>query len=315
MSTRRAEQEPPARRGLPRGMVFSSALLALGGLGGKCNGGGQEDAPGPEAAAPAGSERPVDEIPAVDVSELTSPEKDVWLSAANDAVAPCAVDGAAGPSTVARCALGEGGCANRCVGAARYLARLVREGYDRDGILAFYDARYGPDGRAEIDLDDAPVRGAPMAPITIVEFSDFECPFCGRAAPILEEVISEFHGEVKLAFFHFPLSMHPRAAAAARATVAAQNQGKFWEMHDLIFQNQTALERSDLEAYATRIGLDLDRFRADLDAPETQRRVEADRAQGERLGVDSTPTLFVNGRKFLEAPESLKAYLREELAR
>jgi len=296
-----------------------AAAIALGTVGASCDSSKDEQVdsagagstPGDEEA-PSPSPEPVDEIPGVDVSELTVQEKQVWLSLANDALAPCGQ----GPATsVARCAQGADACATRCVGAAKYLARLVREGYEQGDIAASYRARYGPDGAVDLDLDDAPIRGAPMARITIAEFSDFECPFCGRAYPILEEIVSEFRGEVKLAFLHFPLSMHPRAAEAARATVAAQNQGKFWKMHDMIFEHQQALERSDLESYAEAVGLDMARFRRDLDAPETQRRVEQDRAQGERVGVDSTPTLFIDGRRYTESIESLGAYLREELAR
>jgi protein-disulfide isomerase len=152
-----------------------------------------------------------------------------------------------------------------------------------------------------------------MAPITIVEFSDFECPFCGMTHPILERVLAENEGRVKLIFMHYPLDGHEHAQPAARAAVAAQSQGKFWEMHDLLFENQRALEAEDIERYAEEIGLDMTRFRADLQSDATQRRVEAQKALGRELDISGTPSIFINGRRFPEGPRSLPAYIQEEL--
>src|SRR5690606_35267644 len=111
-------------------------------------------------------------------------------------------------------------------------------------------------------------------------------------------------GQVKVVFRNYPLSGHPRAMPAARAAIAAGQQGKFWEMADLLFQHQRALEDEDLERYAQQIGLDLERFHADLHAPETQAAIERDREEGRRLDVQGTPTFFVNGRRFREPPSS-----------
>ena len=160
-----------------------------------------------------------------------------------------------------------------------------------------------------------PVRGDADAPITIVEFSDFECPFCGRAHPVLERIVREFDGQVRMVFKQYPLSMHEYADDASRATIAAGNQGKFWEMHDTLFEHQTALTPSDIEGYAEELGLDMERFRADMEAEATQAIIDRDRALGQELGVNSTPTIFVNGRKFEEPLENLGQYITEELAR
>jgi len=130
---------------------------------------------------------------------------------------------------------------------------------------------------------------------------------------VLQELLREFEGQVKVVFRNFPLSAHPRAVPAARAAVAAGNQGKFWEMADLLFEHQRQLEDEDLERYATQLSLDVERFRADLRATETQAQVDRDRADGERLDVSGTPSFFINGRRFREPPTSLPAYIREEL--
>src|SRR5690606_35768437 len=109
-------------------------------------------------------------------------------------------------------------------------------------------------------------------------------------------------------FKHYPLSSaHPHALPAARAAIAAGNQGKFWEMHDLLFEHQRQLEDEDIEGYARQLDLDMDRFRADLVAAATQRRIEQDKAEGQRVGVEGTPTFFVNGRAFHGAPSALPA--------
>ena len=152
-----------------------------------------------------------------------------------------------------------------------------------------------------------------MAPITLVEFSDFQCPYCSAAREPLERLLREHEGKLKLVFKHFPLTMHPRAVQAARAAEAAKLQGRFWEMHDLLFENQHNLEDADLERYAKMLGLDEERFKADIASEAVQAKVDADRAEGERLGVEGTPTLYVNGRHFQEPLKTLDAYLAEEL--
>ena len=152
-----------------------------------------------------------------------------------------------------------------------------------------------------------------MAPVTIVEFSDFQCPYCGAAHPELSRLLREFEGQVKLVFKYFPLSGHERAMPAARAAEAAARQGKFWEMHDLLFEHQRQLEDADLERYATTLGLDIERFKADLNSSEVQERIDTDRKEGEALNIQGTPTMYVNGRLLREPVKALQAYLKEEL--
>ncbi len=151
----------------------------------------------------------------------------------------------------------------------------------------------------ELSLTEAPVRGSPDAPVTIVEFSDFQCPYCAAVRPTLDEILKEYHGRVRLVFKHFPLDFHENAFLAHQAALAANEQGKFWEMHDRIFANQRAMKRDDLIRTARDLGLDMDRFVADMDSGRFQPTVEANKKEGTRLGVNGTPSFVVNG-KFLE---------------
>lgn len=292
----------------PRLLILPLSLLACMSLGASCSGGAQGETPSSGGSSGARAEGPrIESLEQVDTSQLTRAEQRVWVELINDLLSPCGE-----PVSVGRCVAEERGC-RRCVPAARYLVRLIAEGYERHQIEEHYAARYGRDRGVELSLEGAPSRGSPMAQVTIVEFSDFECPYCGRAHPILQQVLNEFEGRVRVVFKHFPLSMHPRAMPAARAAVAAGNQGKFWEMHDLLFEHQRQLEDEDLERYAVQLGLDLDRFRADMASAETQRRIERDKQEGQRIGVEGTPSFFVNGREFREPPSALPSYIREEL--
>ena len=141
------------------------------------------------------------------------------------------------------------------------------------------------------------VRGSTQGPTTLVEYGDFECPYCAEAYPNVRELERRLGDTVRIVFRHFPLvGRHPHAELAAVAAKAAGAQGRFWEMHDRLFENQRALERADLLRYAEEIGLDLERFEADLASPELLARVRRDVESGERSGVPGTPSFFVDGR-------------------
>jgi protein-disulfide isomerase len=145
-----------------------------------------------------------------------------------------------------------------------------------------------------------PSYGSPRAPVTIVVFSDFQCPFCALESPRLRRVVDQFHGRVKLVFKHFPISSHPRAKAAAIASEAAHEQGKFWQMHDVLFANATELDDDSIHRYARQIGLDMRRFKQSYAGDKATAAVERDRADGDRLGIPGTPSVYVNGRAVSE---------------
>ena len=258
--------------------------------------------------APKASKAPIRSLPQVDTSALDDFAESIWIDMVNELLSPCGE-----PVSVARCVAQSRKC-KKCVPAARFVARLVDDGYSRDEVRDVYRLRYAADTKVEkLTSHDSPMRGSPMAPVTIYEFSDFQCPHCKTAAPHLKKVVEESNGKAKLVFKQYPLPMHPKAREAAKATIAAQKQGKFWEMHDLLFENQARLQTADFDAYAKQLGLDLRRFKADMRSKETDRKIEADIAEGHAAGVDSTPSLYVNDRRFVFPFDQLGAYVREEL--
>jgi hypothetical protein len=293
-------------RSFPLAIILTASCAFL--MGASCSNGsrGESAAPATNEAAPSASR--IEQLDGIDLSELTTAEKRTWVAVVNDLLSPCGE-----PVSVARCA--KDNTCGACMPAARYMTRLVAEGFERSEIDARFNARFGRDTAKTIELQGAPVRGALMAPITVVEFSDFECPFCGSAAPLVERALASFEGRVRLVFKQYPLDQHPRAMPAALAAVAAGKQNKFWEMHDLLFSHQDALEDDDLVGYARQLGLDVARFQVDMASEETRAHVDADKAEGRRLGITGTPSIFVNGRPFQDSPRALEAYLREELDR
>jgi protein-disulfide isomerase len=143
------------------------------------------------------------------------------------------------------------------------------------------------------------ITGKKNAPVTLLEYGDFECPYCGQAYPIVERIREIEGDDLRFVFRHFPLTqIHPHALPAALAAEAAGKQKKFWEMHHLFFENQNALEDGDLVAYAEELGLDLGQFVRDMQAPDVRQKVREDFLSGIRSGVNGTPTFFINGFRF-----------------
>jgi protein-disulfide isomerase len=167
----------------------------------------------------------------------------------------------------------------------------------------------------DLKLDGAPMKGPKSAPVTIVAWSDFQCPFCSRVVPTLHDLEKQYGGKIKLVFKHQPLPFHNNAKPAAMASMAANEQGKFWEYHDKLFANQQQLERADLERYASELGLDMGKFKAALDSNKYDAYVQADAAEGMRVGANGTPTFFINGRQLVGAQpiDAFKAIIDEEL--
>ena len=146
-----------------------------------------------------------------------------------------------------------------------------------------------------LDITGAPVRGKIDAPVTLVLFSDFECPWCGRLEPALAELLAQNQDKLRIVFKHMPLAMHQYAESAALASIAAQRQGKFWEMHDALFQLK---EWSDtvVEETAQKIGLNMEKFHADLTSPETQAQLAKDTTDAQAADITATPSLFINSK-------------------
>jgi protein-disulfide isomerase len=162
------------------------------------------------------------------------------------------------------------------------------------------------------------IRGNPNAPLTLLEYGDYQCPYCGAAYPVVEQVRQHFGDRLRFVFRHFPLTqVHPAAESAAEAAEAAGAQGKFWEMHDMLFTHQYALDDVHLAEYAAIIGLDVGRFKLDLASHAYAERVREYFLSGVRSGVNGTPTFFINGERHdgsYDLP-TLTAALQSALAR
>jgi protein-disulfide isomerase len=169
----------------------------------------------------------------------------------------------------------------------------------------------------DIKLGDSPVRGSDSAKITIVEWADFQCPFCVRVNPTLEQIEKEYGDKVRFAFKHLPLSMHAKARGAHQAAEAAHRQGKFWEMHDRIFASPKDLSPATYLRYANEMGLDIDRYNSDYSSTSVRKAIDENLAAATKLGVSGTPSFFVNGR-FLSGAQPYGSFARvidEELAK
>lgn len=148
--------------------------------------------------------------------------------------------------------------------------------------------------------------------LVIVEYGDYQCPYCGAAYPVLKELMKEFGSQVKFVFRNFPLSeMHQYAKAAAIAAEAANLQGKFWEMHDAIYENQQSLNDLYLFELAENVGLNIAQFKEDIQKVELSEKVDSDFESGVMSGVNGTPSFFINGNKFNGSAEDLLELLRE----
>jgi protein-disulfide isomerase len=159
-------------------------------------------------------------------------------------------------------------------------------------------------------------QGPADAPLTLVEYGDYQCPYCGAAYPVVKQLQKTFGKKLRFVFRNFPLTQaHEYALIAAETAEAAALQDKFWEMHDLLFERQRILEPGILPVWAKEVGLDIKQFGAALREEGIAKRIKEDRASGIRSGVNGTPTFFINGRRHDEAPDydSLKAALEQQL--
>jgi len=200
----------------------------------------------------------------------------------------------------------------RARGAARFAARRLMEGYGADDVESQVIRRYRETDPVAIDLEGSAPLGPDDAEVTVVVFSDFECPHCRRASEAAVELQRENPSRIRLFYKHFPLDSHAMAMSAARACVAAQAQDKFWEFHDRIYENQDDIGPGLYVRIATELQMDIDRFESERISQDSATRVQRDKLEGQRIGVEATPTIFVNGRRFQDGVESLEAWIEEE---
>jgi len=211
-------------------------------------------------------------------------------------------------------------------GLASVTVAAIKAGKSVDDAIAESKAsKYGTRPTPKL-LDDpvpiptlgSPAMGPADARITMVEFSDFQCPYCSRATAQINATLKAYPNDVRLIFKQYPLAeLHPAAALSAAAALAAHAQGKFWPMHDVMFANRSRLSRPSILAWAKEIGLDMQRFTADLDSEAIRKAVVRDVADGDKAGVEGTPTVFLNGQRYNGdlAPEAIKPVIDSELKR
>jgi len=248
-------------------------------------------------------------LPGVDISAMTPRERHEWSGLVGELYAPC-------PSvalSVAACIQQQRPCGT-CLQAAKWVARAVRDGASEEHIQRAYRDRFDPSAVKTLPLDGSPTKGADDAPVTLVEFADFECPHCRMAVPLIDGVMAAHPGKIRLVYKFVALPMHAHAEAAARAAFAAAQQGKFWEAEHLLFERQEHLEDADLDRYAQVLKLDVAKWKADMNSPATLDRIAQDRKLEESLKLKGTPTIYVNGRELdIEADESLEDRVASEL--
>jgi protein-disulfide isomerase len=208
---------------------------------------------------------------------------------------------------------GGGALGDLAEGQKKILERLEKLEKSQQQILA--SAAKGVQQPPQVDYDkvvdiamgSSAFRGPKDAAVTLVEFSDFQCPYSQRLQPLVQELLSAYPDDLKHVFKNYPLRFHARAEPAARACMAAGLQGRFWEMHDKIFQDPKKLEDSDLAAYAKQLGLDVEKFQKDYQSDAVKNLVTADLEEARKAQVTGTPTLFLNGKRVKDrSPEGMK---------
>ncbi|MFO0671298.1 MAG: thioredoxin domain-containing protein [Polyangiaceae bacterium] len=285
-------------------LKISLLTLAVATSGSTCR--GQSDGGGTEVPKEASAARDTS-LPGVDTSALTPREKNEWAGYVNEFLAPCADT----PVSIAQC-IKESRACSRCLPAAKYVLKGVRDGQSREQIEKSFQNRFDAKKVQNVPIEGSPSKGPESAPIVVVEFADFECPFCAAMAPTFEKVWEERKDKVRFVYKFMPLPSHPHGEIAARAGFAAAQQGKFWELNKKMFGNREHLEESDLQSYAKDLGLDLAKFKADMTSQAATDRIAQDRKLADTLNVKGTPTVYVNGREF-DVRQDLGEWIQLEL--
>jgi protein-disulfide isomerase len=247
--------------------------------------------------------------PGVDVSKLDDFQKKVFFRIVNSEASICGQAQSLIASAKKDC--------KRSLNAVRYVVKLVNQGYTDSEVGEAIGKRYRSADAKKIDVADAPMKGSSSAKVTLVEFADYECPHCKRLQPVLRQIVDEFHNDVRVYFKHYPLAQHTNARLAAEAAVAANKQGKFWPFQDKLWDKQDELSPAEIEKIAKESGLDMAKFRTDLGSAAVKDRVQKDHDEGAALGLQATPTLYIDGREYTDPKdtESLREWIKEELGK
>ncbi|MGA8029225.1 MAG: thioredoxin domain-containing protein [Bryobacteraceae bacterium] len=254
-------------------------------------------------------------LPGIDLGSLSPAQKTLALKLLREQECSCGCG-----MKLAQCRVVDPNC-GYSKGLAAVIVDAIKQGKTEvQAIEAARASKWIPkllDDAVAIPTTGSPSMGPDHAQITLVEFSDFQCPYCAAAVPQISALLKAYPEKVRLIFKEFPLEMHSQADLAAAAAIAAHKQGKFWAMHDAMFANRNDLSRKNLLALAKQNGLDVDRFETDIDSTDVRETVVRDVQDGNTAGVQGTPTLFVNGQRYNGAIvfASLKPVLDAQLKR
>jgi protein-disulfide isomerase len=277
-------------------------------------------APAPAADPPAAPVTSLSDIKEIDFTGLSDAQKKTALKVMNANPCNCGCT-----KTVAQCRHDMPNSCRRSLIFARTTVDALREGKDEAGVTktlqakaaTFVEAREPDDSGMvyNIDTSNSPVRGPKTAPVRIVEFSDFQCPYCAELQKTLTDVLKAFPKDVQLVYKQFPLNIHQYSRQAAAASLVAQSQGKFWELHDRMFQNFTKINDEAIRGFAKDVGLNMAQFDEAIQNGKYEPAVQKDIADGAAAKVLGTPTLFINGKRVHDRSfEGFKKAIQEELA-
>ena len=275
----------------------------------------------PATAAP--ETKPVTElsdIKEIDFTGLTDAQKKTALRVMNANPCNCGCQ-----KTVAQCRRDMPNSCRRSLIFARTVVDSIREGKDEKAVAqalqaktaTFVEARMPDDAGMvyNIDVTNSPVRGPRNAPVRVIEFSDFQCPYCAELQKTIDQVLKAFPRDVQLVYKQYPLNIHQYARQAAAASLFAHGQGKFWELHDRLFQNFTTLNDQSIRKWAGEAGLNMAEYDRAMQTGKFEPIIQKDTADGAAAKVMGTPTLFVNGRRVHDRSfEGFKTMIQEELA-
>lgn len=266
-----------------------------------------DDESGEAAEAPA-----EDIYPEFNFGALSADQRRKFVSVAEQELCPC--PGAT--ESLHECLQDESARCGLAMQAAVATAESVNQGLsETDTLNRVAEVVEAAKKKHEFDLADEPHKGPVDAPVVLVEFADFTCPHCKTAADVMAEVVETYPEDVVFYFKSFPLGSHQDGVLAATAAAAAHRQGKFWSMHDQLFEHQRSLTPEKIDRFAKMLGLNFSKFKKDMNSPEVAAEVQKDKQEGVQAGVKSTPTLYVNGHRYLGAKtvDAISARIDQEL--
>jgi len=244
----------------------------------------------------------------IDLNELTSSEIRLFISIVKKSASPC-------PDSLGLAdELSKEKPCKEAFQALGFIYRRILDGYGESEILQKYTLRFKEKKPVSIDIAGRPSIGPENAKVTLIVFSDFGCPHCRRLSLLIQKILKSHPDDIRIIFKHFPLqSIHPSSMDAAIACEAAMVQGSFWQMHDALFNLEGNLSKENILKAATTAGLDITRWKEDIESSIIIERVNADIKEGEKLGINGTPAIFINGIEFTESPRYLEKYIEELL--